>query len=186
MFLLLSLFLLLEDTQSKPHTTLLCPNPGSAALSNPKRTLTVKCHHFPSCITGRKISLWDHLLSSISHIISMLKHNLHTRKRCLIQPPLPAAAAARGSPSSVRFESLACLLFPNSSIVINTIDWWQELNRRVFWSWNINPVFICRRNISRAFKHCLASQPKAFFKCNLSHAEKLKKPNHHHSSPRIW
>lgn len=99
---------------------------------------------------------------------------LHNRNPHLIQHHLPAAAETRCSPSSVTFGSLARLLFVNSNIVINTIDWLWELNGKdtVFWIWNINPLRICHRSISCTFKHCLVSQPKAFCKCNLSHGGK--------------
>lgn len=93
------------------------------------------------------------------------------------EPTLHSASSNSCSPSSVTSESLACLLFTNSNVVINTIDWLWELNRKdwVFWSWNINPVHICHRSVSYAFKHCLVSQPKAFCKCNLSHGGKAQK-----------
>jgi len=65
--------------------------------------------------------------------------------------------------------------------------------KRVFQSWNTNPVFICPVNISCAFRHSSASQQEHSPTGSISCKKKIiiiiiiiiEKPNHHQSSPRV-
>lgn len=121
--------------RAKPMPTQLCPRPGSAPFPKTKPE-DPNSEVSPSSTTY--IKRWEGTEHQPRHFLAET-YVLHKRNPHLIQHHLPAAAEIRCSPSSVTFGSLARLLFVNSNIVINTIDWLWELNGKdtVFWIWNI-------------------------------------------------
>ena len=181
LLLLLSLFLLLEgNSQSKAHA-----RPPSLALGlallpswkQSKRTLTLTYHPVLLPIsTDEQQVVQQRWYQASAASFPCRGTRLAQQGPTLYSASSPSCSWGMVQPL-VTCESLACLLFVNSNIVPNTIDWLWELNGKdtVFWSWSINLVHICHRSISCAFKHCLVSQPKAFCKCNLSHGGKTQK-----------
>lgn len=133
------------------------------------RTLTLKYHHLRSYVRT-----WR----------AKGPTKRAPRKPCFIQPQSPAAADGRCSPSSATSQSSPCFLFLKSDISIQQY-WWHQYNtlmtgakqKRVFQSWNTNPVFICPVNISCAFRHSSASQQKHSPSGSISCKKKINNNN---------